>query len=98
MAVLVVVDVPTTALLLTITTKLIVCETLAASELTTAVTVLPEALKSRPVGLDVAPSFKAVPGALLQTAEPGTYVKPAGTVSVIANMPAEAPLLLKFRV
>lgn len=72
LAVLVVVDVPIAAVLLTNTTKLIVCVTFWPSEATTAFSVLPLAAKSMPAGSPPAPSPSAVPGALLHTAEPAT--------------------------
>ncbi|MDT4826979.1 hypothetical protein FQZ97_603050 [compost metagenome] len=100
LAVLVVVDVPMAAVLFTITTKLTVCVTFGGSEATTKASVLPVAVKSMalPATSPCGASVSAVPGALLQTAEPGTYVKPAGNVSVMTNRPAAPPVLLNFNV
>ena len=99
MAVLVVVDVPTAAVLLTNTTKLIDCDTLVPRDATTALIALPLIPKSMPDAVSpVVTSVRATPGALLQTAEPGTYVKPSGKVSDNANLPAAAPVLLKLMV
>ncbi|MCY1514284.1 hypothetical protein D9M68_488150 [compost metagenome] len=98
LAVLVVVDVPMAAVSLTITTKLTVCVTFGCSVFTTTVRAFPAALKSIPAVSPAAASVSATPGALLQTAEPGTYVKPAGSASVKANRPAAPPVLLNFNV
>ncbi|MNL02422.1 hypothetical protein D3C87_1229310 [compost metagenome] len=72
LAVLVVVDVPMAAVLLTITTKLTVCVTFCGSEATTKASELPVAEKSIPDWSSPDASVNAVPGILLQTAEPGT--------------------------
>ncbi|MNT76287.1 hypothetical protein D3C86_1790490 [compost metagenome] len=69
---MVVVDVPTAAVLFTSTTKLSVCVTFGLSEATTAFSVLPVTWKSMPDGSPAAPSPSAVPDAPLHTAEPVT--------------------------
>ena len=99
MAVLVVVDVPTAAVLLTNTTKLIDCDTLVPRDVTTALIAPPVIPKSMPDAVSpVVASVRATPGALLQTAEPGTYVKPVCKVSDNANLPGAPPVLLKLMV
>ena len=96
---LVVVDVPIAAVLLTNTTKLIDCDTLVPRDVTTALIAPPVIPKSMPDAVSpVVASVRATPGALLQTAEPGTYVKPVGKVSDNANLPAAPPVLLKLMV